>query len=48
MTEILQDGYYGGDMYIPITILIPNWKSRGFPILIPIPSQCGDSLSKRG
>jgi len=35
-------------MYIPITIPIPNWKSRGFPILIPIPSQCGDSMSKRG
>jgi len=36
------EGYYSGDMYIPI----PNWKSRGF--LIPIPSQCGNFPSKRG
>jgi len=42
-----EDGYYGGDMYIPIPIPIPNWKSRGFPIPTPIPSQCGDSPSKR-
>jgi len=33
-------------MYIPITIPIPNWKSREFSI--PIPNQCGDSPSKRG
>jgi len=38
--------YYGRDMYIPITIPIPNWKSRRFPI--PIRSKCGDSPWKRG
>jgi len=27
---------------------ISNWKSRGFPISIPIPSQCGNFPSKRG
>ena len=25
------NGYYGRDMYIPIPIPIPNWKSWGFP-----------------
>ena len=37
---------YGGDMYIHMFIPIPNWKSQEFPI--PMPSQCGDSFSKRG
>jgi len=37
------DEYYGEDMYIHIPIPIPNWKSWGFPILIPILSQFGDS-----
>jgi len=34
-------------MYIPIPNPIPNWKSRRFPIPIPIPSQCGNFPSKR-
>jgi len=35
-------------MYILIPIPISNWKNQGFPIPIPIPSQCGNSPSKRG
>jgi len=45
--KIWQDGYYGGDIFIPILILIPNRKNRKFSILIPLPSQYEDFLSKQ-
>jgi len=44
------DGYYGGNMYISITIPIPNWKSRDSPYPYPvnagIPRQNGDGFGQ--